>query len=65
MAAMFVAAASPPARESVAPFSPETLAGIARVEAEIARIEANTLKRLTSVPDNQVQQIELGRRRIS
>jgi cytochrome c peroxidase len=56
---MLVAAASPSAREGAAPYSPETLAEIARVEAEIDRIEADTLKRLTSAPDNQVQQIEL------
>jgi cytochrome c peroxidase len=47
------------ARDSSEPFSPATLAEIARVEADIDRIEADTLKRLNSVPDNQVQQIEL------
>ncbi|MBR1207628.1 MULTISPECIES: cytochrome-c peroxidase [unclassified Bradyrhizobium] len=41
------------------PLSPATLAEIARVEAEIDRIEGDTLTRLTAVPDNQVQQIEL------
>jgi hypothetical protein len=41
------------------PLSPATLDEIARVEAEIDRIEADTLNRLTSVTDNQVQQIEL------
>ena len=54
-----LAAATPPARESVAPLSPAALVEIARVEAEIDRIEADTLKRLTAAPDNQVQQIEL------
>jgi cytochrome c peroxidase len=47
------------ARDSSGRFSPATLAEIARVEADIDRIEADSLKRLTSVPDNQVQQIEL------
>ena len=40
-------------------FSAATLAAIARVEAEIDRVEADALERLRSVPDNQVQQIEL------
>jgi cytochrome c peroxidase len=35
------------------------LAEIAKVEAEIDRIEAQTLDRLTPPPDNQVQQVEL------
>jgi cytochrome c peroxidase len=48
-----------PARESTPPFSAATLQEIARLEAEIDRIEADTLKRLASPPDNQVQQIEL------
>lgn len=39
--------------------SPGVLREIARVEAEIDRIEAETLGRLPSPPDNQVQQIEL------
>lgn len=39
--------------------SPGVLREIARVEAEIDRIEAETLERLPSPPDNQVQQIEL------
>jgi cytochrome c peroxidase len=47
------------ARDSSERLSPETLAEVARVEGEIDRIEADTLKRLMSVPDNQVQQIEL------
>jgi cytochrome c peroxidase len=58
-AAVFLAAATPPARESVTTLSPAAIAEIALVEAEIDRIEADTLTRLTSVPDNQVQQIEL------
>ncbi|MGY3486952.1 cytochrome c peroxidase [Bradyrhizobium sp. USDA 4011] len=47
------------ARDGAGPLSPATLAEIARVEAEIDRIEGDTLTRLTAVPDNQVQQIEL------
>jgi cytochrome c peroxidase len=38
--------------------SPTALQEIARVEAEIVRIEAQTLERLQSPPRNQVQQIE-------
>ena len=47
------------ARDGAGPLSPATLAEIARVEAEIDRIEGDTLTRLTAAPDNQVQQIEL------
>lgn len=57
-AVVFLAAATPPAGESVASLSPAVLAEISRVEAEIDRIEADTLKRLTAARDNQVQQIE-------
>jgi cytochrome c peroxidase len=39
--------------------SPEALNEIAMVEAEIDRIEAQTLARVSAPPDNQVQQIEL------
>jgi cytochrome c peroxidase len=39
--------------------APSALAEIARVEAEIDQIEAQTLGRLAMPPDNQVQQIEL------
>jgi cytochrome c peroxidase len=39
--------------------SPAALKEIAEVEAEIDRIEAQTLERLTEPPDNQVDQIEL------
>src|ERR1700752_2620353 len=41
------------------PFSSATLKEIARVESQIDRIEANSLIRLGSLPDNQVQQFEL------
>jgi cytochrome c peroxidase len=47
------------AQDRVGPLSPATLAEIARVEADIDQIEADALKRLTSVPHNQAQQIEL------
>jgi cytochrome c peroxidase len=46
------------ARDGSGSLSPAILTEIAHVEAEIDRIEADTLKRLTSAPDNQVQQIE-------
>src|SRR5262249_4068760 len=39
--------------------SPAALKEIAEVEAEIDRIEAQTLERLTELPNNQVDQIEL------
>ena len=59
VAAMIAAAPVLFAQDGSGPLSPETLAEITRVEGEIDRIEADTLKRLASVPDNQVQQIEL------
>ena len=39
--------------------SPAALKEIAEIEAEIDRIEAQTLDRLAAPPDNQVQQVEL------
>jgi cytochrome c peroxidase len=47
------------ARDSRLPISSAALGEIARVESEVDRIESDSLKRLTSLPDNQVQQIEL------
>jgi len=47
------------AQEASTTLTPAALAEIARVEAEIDRIEARTLERLAAPPDNQVQQIEL------
>src|SRR5262249_15723690 len=47
------------AQDTSAALTPAALAEIARVEAEIDRIEAQTLTRLAAPPDNQVQQIEL------
>src|SRR6478736_6192032 len=57
--AAMLGADSPGAEEIIAPLSPQVLQEIARVEAEIDRIEAQTLERLAAPPDNQVQQIEL------
>jgi cytochrome c peroxidase len=48
-----------PARDASTTLSPQGLAEIAQIEAEIDRIEAQTLERLAAPPDNQVQQIEL------
>ena len=45
--------------ETSTTLTPEALREIAQVEAEIDRIEAQTLERLAMPPDNQVQQIEL------
>src|SRR4051794_39888127 len=51
-------AASPGGQESSTALSPQALQQIAEVEAEIDRIEAQTLERLATPPDNQVQQVE-------
>src|SRR5438034_11318872 len=47
------------AEEASATLSPQALQEIAQVEAEIDRIEAQTIERLAAPPDNQIQQIEL------
>ena len=47
------------AQEASTTLTPGALAEIAQVEAEIDRIEAQTLERLAAPPDNQIQQIEL------
>jgi cytochrome c peroxidase len=47
------------AQEASTMLTPEALAEIAQLEAEIDRIEAQTLERLAAPPDNQIQQIEL------
>ncbi len=47
------------AQEASTTLSPKLLQEIARVEAEIDRIEAQTLEQLAKPPDNQVQQVEL------
>lgn len=41
------------------PLSPEALREIAKVEAEIDRIQAETLARIATPPDNEVQRVEL------
>ncbi len=61
-AAIFVAtlgADAPDAEEASSTLSPQALQEIARVEAEIDRIEAQAAERLAAPPDNQIQQIEL------
>src|SRR6516225_8791435 len=47
------------AQDASTTLTPRALAEIAQVEADIDRIEAQTLERLAALPDNQVQQIEL------
>jgi len=47
------------AEETTLTLSTRALEEIAQIEAEIDRIEAQTLERLAAPPDNQVQQIEL------
>src|SRR5246500_1568342 len=47
------------AQKASTTLTPAALAEIAQVEAEIDRIEAETLRRLAAPPDNQVQQVEL------
>ena len=51
--------AAAPAQEPTTTLSPQALREIAQVEAEIDRIEGETLARLAQPPDNQVQQVEL------
>jgi cytochrome c peroxidase len=61
-AAIFVAtlgAEGPNAQETSSKLSPQALQEIAQIEAEIDRIEAQTIERLAAPPDNQIQQIEL------
>jgi cytochrome c peroxidase len=61
-AAIFVStlgADAPKAEETSSKLSPQALQEIAQVEAEIDRIEAQTVERLAAPPDNQIQQIEL------
>ena len=47
------------ARNADLRFSAATLREIARIENEIDRIESESLARLASSPNNQVQQVEL------
>jgi cytochrome c peroxidase len=50
---------TPAAQESSTVLSSQALLEIAQVEAEIDRVEAQTMEWLAAPPDNQVQQIEL------
>jgi len=49
----------PGAQKGGALLSDQALREIAQVEAEIDRVEAQTIERLATPPDNQVQQVEL------
>ena len=49
----------PGAQENATVLSAQALREIAQVEAEIDRIEAQTIERLATPPGNQVQQVEL------
>jgi cytochrome c peroxidase len=51
--------AQPVTHESSTVLSPQALTEIAQVEAEIDRIEAQSIERLAEPPDNEVQQVEL------
>jgi cytochrome c peroxidase len=57
--AVALGASAPSAKESSIVLSAQALQEIAQLEAEIDRIEAQTIGRLAAPPDNQVQQIEL------
>jgi cytochrome c peroxidase len=57
--AVALGASAPNAKESSIVLSAQALQEIAQLEAEIDRIEAQTIGRLAAPPDNQVQQIEL------
>jgi cytochrome c peroxidase len=57
--AVTMGAYAPGAEERNSNLSPQVLQEIAKVEAEIDRIEAQTIERLAAPPDNQIQQIEL------
>jgi cytochrome c peroxidase len=59
MIAATLGADAPGAEDASATLSPQALQEMAQVEAEIDRIEAQTIERLAIPPDNQVQQIEL------
>jgi cytochrome c peroxidase len=50
---------APGAEESSTTLSPRALQEIDQVEAEIDRIETQTIERLAEPPENQVQQVEL------
>jgi cytochrome c peroxidase len=54
-----IGANAPGAEDSDTTLSPQALREIAQVEAEIDRIESQTIERLAEPLDNQVQQVEL------
>ncbi len=64
MVAATLGANAPAAQESSAVLSPQALQEIAQVEAEIDRIEAQTIERLAAPLDNQVQ-LPPGRLRLA
>src|SRR6266403_3128090 len=57
--AVTMGADAPGATQRTSNLSPQVLQEIAKVEAEIDRIEAQAIERLAAPPDNQIQQIEL------
>jgi cytochrome c peroxidase len=59
LVAATLGADAPGAAESSTELTPQALQEIAQVEAEIDRIEAQTIERLAKLPDNQVEQVEL------
>jgi cytochrome c peroxidase len=58
-AAVTIAATAVWAQQPSVTLSPAALKEIAEVEAEIDRIEAQTLERFAASPNNEVQQVEL------
>jgi cytochrome c peroxidase len=59
LAATLLSVETPQAQQAASALSPQALREVEKVEAEIDRIEAQTLARLAAPPGNQVQQIEL------
>src|ERR1700674_1023466 len=59
LVAATLGADAPGAEKISTVLSPQALKEIAQLEAEIDRIEAQSIERLAVPPDNQVQQIEL------
>jgi cytochrome c peroxidase len=59
LVAATLGADAPGAAEISTASTPQALQEIAQVEAEIDRIEAQTIERLAKLPDNPVQQVEL------
>jgi cytochrome c peroxidase len=57
--AVTLGAHAPGAAERSTVLTPQALQEISQVEAEVDRIEVQTIERLAKLPDNQVQQVEL------